>query len=172
MISKEKLRELIEQVALIKDLKPKTSSEVRLDNTDQNEVIYDGEEILINKEVNPTLGFELVKIKPVERVCELGCGRIVPDQKIQKRMYMNPIKHWRTRCDSCGLWQKPTKDGFVESRVCQNEYTVYFNRFRTQESIKKVETKLGYRTEQAAVDEDGNRYTEITTNDTIIRKYK
>jgi hypothetical protein len=169
MINKKQLRELVAQVAEIKDLKPKTAPNVRLDDTDETEIVIDGEEVVLNKENNPTLGFELVKLKPVERVCELGCGKIVPNQKVEKKFYMTPKSHWRTRCDACGLWELPDKSGFVESRNCQNAYVVHFHQERQKAAEEKTK---GKRHETIAFTEDGRTYTEITTNDSIIRKYK
>jgi len=133
MIDKQKLRELIEQVAEIEDVSPRSTTDVRYPEVDDNEIIIDGEEVVLNKQFNPTLGFELLKLKPVERLCELGCGKIIPDQKIERRFYTTPARHWRTKCVACGLWELPDKTGFVDSRSCQNAHVVFFHQIRNRD---------------------------------------
>ena len=111
------LKQWIESVAEIKELKPvKSTSHPRLAVEVFTEVDEDGEEQTIVREVNenPTLGFKLVRLRDQHRLCEIGCGDIVTNQVIEKRLCFSPEKHWRTRCATCGNYVSPDGKGFIE----------------------------------------------------------
>jgi hypothetical protein len=61
----------------------------------------------VDRHANPTLGFKFIKLKDIERECQLGCGKIVKNQKLEKRLAFTPIKHWRTRCTTCQSYVHP-----------------------------------------------------------------
>jgi len=126
-MDKQTLINLIQQVAEIKELKPVTSPTMRLDDSHQNDVKVGDEWIHINKDANPTLGFKVVKIKPVHRACELGCGDIVANQVIEKRLCFTPVTHWRTRCIACGCFVSPDGESFIKGgHEIQSAYMRYF----------------------------------------------
>lgn len=162
-MDKQRLKEFLASVAEIKELKPKTSPTIRLDETDQNDVrLPNGEWIHINKETNPTLGYEFVKLKEQNRACELNCGNIVPNQVIERRLNYHPKKHWKTKCVTCGKFVKPDGVGFdLNGTASQQSYIKHF----AQKSRKQGEPAANYT-------EDGREYEEIVTKDSIIRKYK
>ena len=62
-MDKKQFRDFVESVAIIKDIKPTTTG-VRLDENSGGDVKYQGEWIEVGKKGNPTLGFQLVKLKP------------------------------------------------------------------------------------------------------------
>lgn len=127
-MDKQKLIELIKQVAVIKELKPVTIPSMRLDDSHQNDVRVGDDWVHINKEENPTLGFKVIKLKDVHRSCELGCGDIVANQVIEKRLATHPQRHWRTRCRSCDCFVSPDGEGFIEGG--SNIQAAYMRWFR------------------------------------------
>lgn len=159
-MDKKKFKDFIESVAVIKDQKPVTTG-FRLDENSGGEVRYEGEWVELSKDTNPTLGFKFVKLKEVDKLCELGCGKIVPNQVIERRLGTYPEKHWKTRCQSCGRYPTPDGKSFVKSTEIQSEYMKFFN---------KEKIKIDPRVIKMA--ETNQEYEEETTNDTIIRKYK
>lgn len=106
-MDRAKIKQFVESVAEIKELKPTTSPDIRLDDTHQNDVRVGDDWVHINKDQNPTLGFKFVKYKDNYRACELGCGEIVNNQVIEKRLNTHPELHWRTRCNNCGCFVGP-----------------------------------------------------------------
>lgn len=113
-MDKKKFREFIESVAEIKDVKPLTDPKIRLDENSGGEVRYEDEWINIGKSVNPTLGFKFVKLKTTSRPCSLGCGDLVKNQVVEKKLHTYPNLHWRTNCKSCGHTVSPDGQGFIK----------------------------------------------------------
>jgi hypothetical protein len=86
-MDKNKFREFIEQVAILKKFKPRNGLE---------------------PDPNPALGdVEFAGLKPVERSCQIGCGKQVVDQIIERRLVFTPVRHWRTRCANCQSFVHP-----------------------------------------------------------------
>ena len=126
-MDKHELKQRIAEVAEIKELKPVTAPHLRLDETHVNDVKVGDSWTTITKEVNPTLGFKLLKLKDKFRACELGCGEVIANQVIEKRLTTHPEKHWRTRCATCGKFVSPDGQGFVTGGAnIQNAYVKYF----------------------------------------------
>ena len=126
-MDKKKFVDFIESVAEVKHLKPATSPTMRLDETHQNDVKVGDEWIHINKDSNPTLGLKFVKLKPQHRLCELGCGDIVSNQVVEKRLATHPKPHWRTRCTNCECFVSPDGEGFIKGgHQIQAAYMRYF----------------------------------------------
>jgi hypothetical protein len=127
----KQLRQHIEAVAIIKDKKPTGSPSIRPAKEIVIEIDEDGDEVEVEVVVqsNPTLGYEFVKLKPIKKDCELGCGQVVDNQIIEKRLAFTPQKHWRTKCKTCGYFVHPTGLGFVETaHQIQAEYFKWFNK--------------------------------------------
>lgn len=164
-MEKNEFRKLVEQVAEIKDCKPSKSPNHRPAIEYITEVDEDGEEYQVPVEIkdNPTLGFKLIKVKDQHKSCELGCGKIVTNQVIEKRLVSTPTKHWRTRCRNCDMYVNPNADGFIRgSHKVQHEFIKHFK--HTHNTFPEVVSES--RTIETA------EYTETVTNDNIIRKYK
>ena len=126
-MDKKKFVDFIESVAEVKHLKPATSPSIRLDDTHQNDVKVGDEWIHINKDTNPTLGIKFVKLKPQHRLCELGCGDVVSNQVVEKRLSTHPKPHWRTRCTNCECFVSPDGVGFIKGgHQIQSAYMRYF----------------------------------------------
>ena len=127
-MDKQEYQRKLSELAEIKKPKPKTTPGIRLDDTDQNDVRNGEEWILVNKQQNDTLPIELVKTKDIIRSCELGCGEIVTNQVVEKRMCWTPKAHWRTKCVNCGCFVSPDGLGFIEGgHAIQAAYMRYFN---------------------------------------------
>jgi hypothetical protein len=89
-----------------------------------------GEEIEIEEEIfangsNPTIQPIIKELKPVERPCQLSCGKIVEDQKIHIRLYPKPYKHFRTHCNACMKWLNPYGE-IVGSQQIESDFIRYF----------------------------------------------
>jgi hypothetical protein len=169
-MDKNELRQRLEQVAELKDIKPPRTCNYRPAIEYITEVDEDGEEYQVPVEIteNPTLGFQLVKLKDQHRVCELGCGDIVTNQVIEKRHGQTPKSHWKTRCKNCDHYVSPDGLGFIKGgHQIQHAYMKYFNGQKPTLDEKKIETPAG----PARVTETED-YTETTTNDSVIRRYK
>ena len=170
-MDKKEFRAKLEQVAELKDIKPARTANYRPAIEYITEVDEDGEEYQVPVEVteNPTLGFDLVKLKDQHRVCELGCGEVVTNQVIERRLATTPKKHWRTRCKNCDHYVSPDGEGFIKgSHAVQLAFVKHFNFEIGRGRPKKyIETPQG----PARVTET-DEYTETTTNDSVIRRYK
>ena len=117
-MDKNEFKQRVAEVAVIKELKPtKTASHNRLATEIVIEVDEDGEEYEVEREVteNPTLGFALVQLKPVDRPCAWSCGKVVTDQVLESRLVYTPFKHYRTRCTNCSMYISPKDGKFVDS---------------------------------------------------------
>lgn len=127
-MDKNKLKEFIKEVAEIEELSPKKDPAVRLDNDAYDVVRVKDEWVEITAKSNPTLGFKFKKLKDRHAVCELGCGDIVSNQTVEKRLCHHPEKHWRTKCMTCGCFVSPDGEGFIEgAHQIQAAYIRYFN---------------------------------------------
>jgi hypothetical protein len=126
------LKELVAQVAEIKEQKPtRTASSGRLPKEWVTETDpATGEEFKVEREIpltNDSLGWEIVKLKPQPKLCELGCGDIVCGQVVERRFAETPKPHWRTRCRNCGCYLTPDGEGFVEGgHAIQSLYHRHF----------------------------------------------
>ena len=86
-MDKNKFRQFIESVSILKKYKPKYGTEAV---------------------PNPALGDdEFVGLKPVKRPCQLNCGNEVIDQIVERRLVFTPVRHWRTRCANCQSFVHP-----------------------------------------------------------------
>lgn len=174
-MDKKQFKEFIESVAEIKELKPTKTPNLRLDN-DAEDVCRSGDEWLeITAQNNPTLGFKFLKLKDKQALCQLGCGDVVSNQIIEKRLCETPKRHWRTKCNSCGCFVSPDGVGFIEGgHAIQAAYMRHFNIEKNPN--KKLEpVDIKFKGEDArqitGYDKDGREYIEIVTNNNVIRKY-
>lgn len=120
-MKEEEFRARVAELAEIEDIKvPEVSYRSKKEEDELGDLFPPGE--------NPTLGFELKKLKPNAKLCELGCGEIVDNQIIQHKMYTFPVTHWRTKCMTCNCTLSPDKKGFLEDTKTsvQNAFVQYF----------------------------------------------
>lgn len=165
-MDKKEFRQRLEELAILKDRKPLKSANHRPAIEYITEIDEDGEEYQVPVQVNenPTLGFELVKVKDRVTVCELGCGDVVTNQLIERRYCQTPIPHWRTKCSTCGCFVSPDGQGFIEGgHAIQSAYMRYFNGQAVRPELEPNQT---------AKRANGQEYIETVTNDSIIRRYK
>lgn len=163
-MEKKQLKDFIESVAEIKELSPKKDPAIRLDDGVDELVRYGNEWVELNSKANPTLGFKFIKLKDKHQACELGCGDIVTNQVIERRLAFTPQKHWRTRCQNCGCYVSPDGLGFIDgSHQVAAAFIRHFNSLKGIETPEQV-IKMDPATKQ--------EYEEIATKDSYIRKYK
>jgi hypothetical protein len=162
-MEQNKLKAFIDEVAVIKkphkNVKPKKVIKVIENEFGEEETIVEFE-----TDSNPTLPFELSHLKPIEKLCQMGCGDMVKDQVIEKRLALTPQRHWRTRCASCQAYLHPDGKTIVHgSHEIQRIYLAMFNGLSYPE-LQPVTYKLD--------PASGQEYEEIVTNNSVIRKYR
>lgn len=119
-MDKNTLKELVAQVAEIKERKPLKGSNPKglgIEIVTEIDPVT-GEEVEFTRQipdVNETLGWEIVKLKEIPKLCELGCGDIVCNQVVERRFAETPKPHWKTRCQNCGCYLTPDGEGFVDN---------------------------------------------------------
>jgi hypothetical protein len=127
MKNKTEVKEFVQQHAEIKELKPVGDPNIRLDEDQEDTVMYRGELIKLTAKENPTLGFKFLKLKDRFAVCEIGCGEIVANQVIEKRLGLHPQRHWKTRCATCNKYLSPDGTSIItNSSAIQQAYVKYF----------------------------------------------
>ena len=126
-MDKKKFKKFVEEVAVIKERKPVKSPTIRLDNDAYDYVRHGDEWVEVTAQENPTLGFSLVKLKDRNALCELGCGKIVTNQIVEKRLCFTPEAHWRTRCANCARYMMPDGSGLIkDSHMVAAEFIKHF----------------------------------------------
>lgn len=83
-------------------------------STETTDVTIDGNTVAISDFYNPTLGVEMLKLKDINKLCELGCGKVVTNQRIESRRIQNPEPHWRTVCKNCDCFVGPDGKTLIE----------------------------------------------------------
>ena len=106
-MDKNKFREFIEQVGIVKKHKPGPGTE---------------------SEPNPALGdVKFVGLKPVKRPCMLDCGEQVIDQRVERRLVFTPVRHWRTRCANCQSFVHPNGVDIIKgAHLAQSTFVKHF----------------------------------------------
>ena len=103
----------LETVADIEYPSPKKDTARKTDD-ESIEVLFNDKLVVLNNKSNPTLKPIIKKIKPITKICDLGCGDVIQDQIIEKRVCFTPITHWRTRCKTCGKYVSPDQSELIE----------------------------------------------------------
>lgn len=123
-MDEKEFKNRIAELAVIEDVKV---ASVNIRSKKQEEEMSD----LFPPGENPTLGFELKAIRAQEKLCELGCGDMVANQRIEYKKHIYPIDHWRTRCVNCECTLSPDGKGFIEGVAnVNNAYMRYFKNKR------------------------------------------
>jgi len=126
-MDKEKLKEFLNEVGVVKELRPVCKGERPADSV--TEVVYKGKRITVSREENETLGFALQKLKKVKRECTMGCGKMVENQVVERRMAFTPEPHWRTRCSNCSKFLHPDGITLIEgAHLVQAAFLTYFKK--------------------------------------------
>jgi hypothetical protein len=129
-MDQNKFNEFLDQVADLQKTGPNGCASKPVKKVKQIRIEVDeyGDEIEIEEEVYPetnaTVQPEIKRLKPVERPCHLGCGKIVEDQKMNIRLHTKPYKHYRTHCNSCMKWVNPYGD-IVSSSQIESDFNRY-----------------------------------------------
>jgi hypothetical protein len=72
---------------------------------------------------NLTMMPRIVKLKSQPKICELGCGQEVVNQRIERTLHDWPQPHWRTKCTNCQHYLHPSGKGLIKG---VNQYHTYF----------------------------------------------
>lgn len=122
----KKFEQLLSQYAELKERRPVKSAGFRVDENSGGEVRWRDEIVAVNEKQNPTLNFEIKKLRPIQKACMLSCGDVVTDQVVEYRMLTYPEIHWRTKCNACKLYVSPDGKGFIEPHVVNEAYRRHF----------------------------------------------
>lgn len=143
-MDKDEFRKRLAEVAEFEEITPRVLREEEKETDHGHQVMFDGEEIEIDRESNPTLGIHLTKLKPKLAVCEMGCGATIPNQTIHKIHYAFPESHWRTKCATCGRYEHPSGEGLIDGlgSVIANTFGVYFRKKLKQQHAEEGEAKV------------------------------
>jgi len=138
-MDRNEYRKRLEEFAIVKDRKPaKSPTHNRLAKETVIEIDeLTGEEIEVEREIteNPTLGFEVI-LKDRIAACELGCGDVVTNQVIERKLYLFPERHWRTRCTNCDHCVSPDGVGFIKNGSgIQSSFVAWFRKQNAKEII-------------------------------------
>lgn len=115
-MDKKEFRTRLAEYVEFEELVPKILREEAGQYDQTHELKIDGELIEIDRTFNPTLGIRLTKLKPRLESCELGCGKIIDRQVIERMYYQTPIPHWRTKCRNCSKYQHPNGVDIIEAK--------------------------------------------------------
>jgi hypothetical protein len=114
-MDKDEFRARVAELAIIQDAKITKAKDKSRAADEIHEVVYDQEIIEISSEDNPTLSFDLIKLKPISKLCELpNCGKIVDNQIIEYRHVQTPQPHWRIRCENCQCYLHPDGETLID----------------------------------------------------------
>lgn len=111
----QQIKEFLMSVGEIELLTPKSSPEIR-QGDERNEVKFQDEFIEIHKKHNPSLGFKIKKINDHIELCQIGCGQIVTNQRIEYRAAHPDEPNWRVKCANCGKYKHPSEPGIIENK--------------------------------------------------------
>jgi hypothetical protein len=123
------IKQFIESVAVInrskKWAKPKRVKQIVENEFGEEETI---EVFESGEDNNDTLPIEIKKLKPITKLCDMGCGKIVTDQIIERRLVFTPETHWRTHCRNCQKFLHPDGVTLIHgAHLIQSIFLTYFN---------------------------------------------
>lgn len=129
-MDRKQFQEQIEQLAQVEPVKPKLVTNIKQSADDPpSEVKFGDEFITVSRFDNPTLGLKLKQLKTKPRICELGCGNLVKNQVIERRVYTEPELHWRTKCTNCKKTLGPTGELIHDNKQV---YPIFLSYFRNK----------------------------------------
>lgn len=111
----ELFRKKLEEFAELKQAKvPRAAG--RAEATEPEIIERGGQTFAIHLKDNPTIGWEIKKLKPHVAVCE-DCHDVVEDRLVEIKRYQFPQEYWRKNCKTCSMSQNPYTGKFdIESR--------------------------------------------------------
>ena len=125
----QRLREL----AQIKPARPPRTAESGREATVTDSVWRNGEQFEIDKDNNPTLSWEIVKLHPQIKPCE-SCGLEVEDRTVEQKRCEHPVLHWRRRCSGCRFYQHPETGEFslTSPKEAQGVWTAWLTQSKSR----------------------------------------
>ena len=75
--------------------------------------------------INITIPKKIKSIKHQPKLCELNCGQMLINQKIERSYHSWPEPHWRTKCTNCQHYLHPEGDRLVKG---VHEFKSYYQR--------------------------------------------
>jgi ssDNA-binding Zn-finger/Zn-ribbon topoisomerase 1 len=96
--------------------------------SDDNVVWRQGQPVLIDKKNNPSLSWQVKKLKTQAKTCE-DCGQMVKDRRVTKSHYTFPKSHWRQQCWGCNKVKDPeTGEYTVAPPLAQSRFISWFRK--------------------------------------------
>jgi hypothetical protein len=129
-MEQDKFRALVEQVAILKDSPQELGPKIKPKRVVITETDEFGDEIeveIFESRVNSTLPFAIKKLKPISNLCAIGCGKIVEDQVVHKKINLTPQPHWRTNCVRCQMYVGPEGELLKGSIAAYQAFSAWFN---------------------------------------------
>ena len=125
----ELFKKRLEEFAELKQSKVPRSAG-RAEATDPEIIERGGQTFSIHLKNNPTLNWEIAKLKPHIAVCE-DCHDVTTNRRIEHKLNETPNKHWRSRCSACNLYKHPVTGKFS---MTGNEFRIYQCTVNTSDS--------------------------------------
>jgi hypothetical protein len=88
-----------------------------------DEVVHDSR--MVVNGVNITIPKTIKAIKHQPKLCELNCGQMVINQKIERSWHSWPEPHWRTKCTNCQHYLHPNGKELVKGI---NNFKSYYSK--------------------------------------------
>lgn len=79
------------------------------------------------KKINEFEGYEIVKLKDNYKPCELDCGQVIKNQRVERQRMFYPEPHWRIKCRNCQQCIHPSGKGFCRQNSFQAEFIKILN---------------------------------------------
>ena len=106
----ELFKKRLEEFAELKQAKVPRSAG-RAEATEPEIIERGGQTFSIELHDNPTIGWEIKRLKPHIAVCE-DCHDVATDRRIEHKLNETPHKHWRSRCNACDMYKHPVTGKF------------------------------------------------------------
>jgi len=128
----ELFKKQLEQFAELKQMKvPRVAS--RAESTEPEIIERAGQSFAIDLKDNPTIAWEIKKLKPHVAVCE-DCHDVVTNRRIEHKLNETPYKHWRSRCSACDMYNDPATGKFCMSG---HEFRAYLCTAEASKSLSR-----------------------------------
>jgi hypothetical protein len=130
----ELFKQRLEEFAELKQMKvPRAAG--RAEATEPEIIERGGQSFAIELKDNPTIGWEIKKLKPKKEICS-DCDKLVTDRVLHFKVCSFPFDHWRASCKNCAKTQDPDTGRFTLTAVAASN--VYTNHLKQNRSESRV----------------------------------
>jgi hypothetical protein len=122
---------------------------------------------------NPSVGPEILELKPCVKPCE-DCGKELSEpRKIECKKYDSAGGHWRTRCVNCTNFKHPLTKEYSVSQASSHQFFLDFYRPKQGKYKSKYQPMAGSGTrthvEVEVLKDKIREYTVVETDESVIR---